>query len=214
MSFKDNGDGTFNVFYLSTNNAFGAASTGVIPVELIKFTGKLKNQQTLLNWSTASERENAGFSIEKSTNGVDYTAIGFVKGQGTVNGIRTYDFTDAAVSKEQPITYYRLKQMDNDGKYTYSPVVSIKQNGGKLSLNAAFPMPITEGVTLDFSTSKAGEITAILTDILGKVVKTDVISANEGSNSTRLNIANLAAGTYILTLNDGETRVNQRLIKQ
>ena len=214
VSFKDNGDGTFNVFYLSTNNAFGAASTGVIPVELIKFTGKLKNQQTLLNWSTASERENAGFSIEKSTNGVDYTAIGFVKGQGTVNGIRTYDFTDAAVSKEQPITYYRLKQMDNDGKYTYSPVVSIKQNGGKLSLNAAFPMPITEGVTLDFSTSKAGEITAILTDILGKVVKTDVISANEGSNSTRLNIANLAAGTYILTLNDGETRVNQRLIKQ
>ena len=214
VSFKDNGDGTFNVFYLSTNNAFGATSNGAIPVELIKFSGRLKNQQTLLNWSTASERENAGFSVEKSINGVDYTAIGFVKGQGTNNGIRTYDFTDASVLKAQPITYYRLKQMDNDGKYTYSPIVAIKQNGGKLALNAAFPMPITEGVTLDFSTSKAGKITAILTDILGKVVKTELISANEGSNSTLLNVAHLASGTYILTLNDGETRVNQRLIKQ
>lgn len=214
VSFKDNGDGTFTVFYLSTNNAFGAASNSVVPVELIKFSGRLKNQQTLLNWSTASERENAGFSIEKSTNGVDYTAIGFVKGQGTVSGIRTYDFTDATVSQAQPITYYRLKQMDNDGKYTYSPVVAIKQNGGKLALNAAFPMPITEGVTLDVSTSKAGKITAILTDILGKVVKTELISANEGSNLVPLNVADLARGTYILTLNDGETSVNQRLIKQ
>ena len=214
VSFKDNGDGTFNVFYLSTNNAFGAASNGAVPVELIKFSGRLKNQQTLLNWSTASERENAGFSVEKSINGVDYTAIGFVKGQGTVNGIRTYDFTDATVSKEQPIMYYRLKQMDNDGKYTYSPVVAIKQNGGKLALNAAYPMPITEGVTLDFSTSKAGKITAVLTDIVGKVVKTEIISATEGSNLTPLSVAHLANGTYILTLNDGETIVNQRLIKQ
>ncbi len=214
VSFKDNGNGTFNVFYLSTNNAFGATSNGVVPVELIKFSGRLKNQQTLLNWSTASEINNAGFSVEKSMNGVDYTAIGFVKAQSQNSGIRTYDFTDAAVSKDQPITYYRLKQMDNDGTYTYSPVVAIKQNSGKLALNAAYPMPITEGVTLDFSTNKAGKITVILTDILGKVVKTDLISANEGSNTVPLNVANLAKGTYILTLNDGETSVNQRLIKQ
>lgn len=213
VSFKDNGDGTFNVFYLSTNNAFGAASTGVIPVELIKFTGKLKNQQTVLNWSTASEINNAGFSVERSMNGSDYAAIGFVKPQLS-NGINNYDFTDATVPSGQAITYYRLKQMDNDGKFDYSPVVSIKRSNEKLSLSAVYPMPITEGVTLEVVSKQTGKVTVSVTDIVGRLVTTEVFTVAEGNNALQLGLNQLAKGTYILNLNNGDVTINQRIVKQ
>jgi Secretion system C-terminal sorting domain len=214
VSYKVNGDGTFQVFYLSTNNALGMTSSVAIPVELIKFTGKLKNQQTLLNWSTASEINNAGFSVERSMNGLDYAAIGFVKPQPSGNGINNYDFTDATVQNGQPITYYRLKQMDTDGKFDYSPVVAIKRSNEKLSLSAVYPMPITEGVTLEVVSKQTGKVTVSVTDIVGRLVKTENFTVSEGSNALQLGLNQLAKGTYILNLNNGEVNINQRIVKQ
>ncbi len=214
VSFKINGDGTYNVFYLSTNNALGATGSSSIPVELIDFKGKLKNQQTLLNWSTASEVDNAGFSVERSINGSDYAAIGFVKPQFYNSGIKNYDFTDVNLPKNERIVYYRLKQMDNDGKYSYSPVVSVKQSKEKLSLSAVYPMPTTDGVSLDVVSHKAGKITVSVTDIMGRIVQTKDFTVEEGSNSLTLSLNQLAKGAYFLSLNNGEMSVNQRIVKQ
>jgi hypothetical protein len=214
VSFKNNGDGTYTAFYLSTNNAFGASGPVTIPVELMNFTGKLKNQQTLLNWSTASELNNAGFSVERSTNGADYAPIGFVKPQLDYNGIRKYDFTDANLP-QNAVVYYRLKQMDIDGKFSYSKVVSVNSSNAKLSLSAIYPMPITDGgVTLDVVSKKAGKISVSVTDIVGRVVKTDNFTVEEGSNALPLSLTQLAKGTYFLSLNNGEMSVNQRIVKQ
>jgi hypothetical protein len=214
VSFKINGDGTYTTFYLSTNNAIGATGPVTIPVELMDFTAKLKNKQTLLSWSTASEINNAGFSVERSINGADYAEIGFVKPQFYNTGIRKYDFTDATLPENERLVYYRLKQMDNDGKHTYSPVVSIKRSNDKLSLSAVYPMPVSDGVTLDIVSQKAGKITATITDIVGKVVKTDGFTVEEGSNSLPINLPQLAKGAYFISLSNGETRINQRIIKQ
>jgi hypothetical protein len=214
VSFKINGDGTYTTFYLSTNNAIGATGPVTIPVELMNFTAKLKNKQTLLNWSTASEINNAGFSVERSINGADYAEIGFVKPQFYNTGIRKYDFTDATLPENERLVYYRLKQMDNDGKHAYSPVVSVKRSNDKLSLSAIYPMPVSDGVTLDIVSQKAGKITANITDIVGKVVKTDGFTVEEGSNSLPINLSQLAKGAYFISLSNGETRINQRIIKQ
>jgi hypothetical protein len=214
VSFKDNGNGAINIFYLATNNGIAATSGSTIPVELMKFEAKLKNQQTLLNWSTASEKENTGFSVERSINGVDYTAIGFVKTQSFNSGIKNYDYTDATVPKGTPIVYYRLKQMDNNGKYDYSPVVSVKLNSAKLALLAAYPMPITEGVTLEVVSSNSGKVTVSVMDIVGRVVKTESFALIEGNNSLQLGLTQLAKGAYFLRLNTGEMTINQRIVKQ
>jgi hypothetical protein len=214
VSYKDNGNGTFNIFYLATNNGMGATSASTIPIELMKFEAKLKNQQTLLSWSTASEKDNTGFSVERSINGADYTAIGFVKAQSLSSGIKNYNYTDATLPKEMPIVYYRLKQMDNNGKYDYSPIVSVKRSSEKLSLLAAYPMPITEGVTLEVVSNNSGKVTISVTDIVGRVVKTASFDLIEGNNSLQLGLTQLAKGAYFLSLNNGEVTINQRIVKQ
>ncbi len=202
---------SMNITGQTTFSDFAVGGLGsVLPIEFQSITAIAKGNANLISWATASEKDVTEFAIERSANNQTWATIGTKK---AVGGQQTtqYAFADNA---PLALNYYRIRSIELDNKDQLSKVVAVKRNGGKLALNAAFPMPITEGVTLDFSTSKAGKITAILTDILGKVVKTELISANEGSNSTLLNVAHLASGTYILTLNDGETRVNQRLIKQ
>ena len=76
------------------------------------------------------------------------------------------------------------------------------------------PVPTTEGVNVDFSTSKIGTLNVVITDIVGKVVRTERFTTVEGANLMRLNLSNLAQGTYILSLNDGETIATQRIVKQ
>src|SRR6185503_6393916 len=107
------------------------------------FGGNIKDDQAYLNWSTAVESNNKGFYIERSKDGKDFTSVGFVQGAGNSSQITNYTYTDAGlkdinVSK----TYYRLNQIDFDGKTTYSNVILLSlenlANAGKWKL---YPNP-------------------------------------------------------------------------
>jgi len=106
-----------------------------LPVTLVYFTGKNEAQGSILNWKTTSETNNSGFDIEKSVDAKNFEKIGFVDGNGDSKENKTYNFTD-----QNPFstTYYRLKQIDYDGKFEYSRIISVKNDLSGISI---YPNP-------------------------------------------------------------------------
>lgn len=109
---------------LCTYNSAGL----LLPIELIAFDAQTTDQgKTHLFWTTASEHNNQGFEIEKSTDGRRFEKIGFVEGKGTTTTTQTYAFEDNTPNKS--ISYYRLRQLDFDGQSEYSKIISINGTG-------------------------------------------------------------------------------------
>ncbi len=106
-----------------SNTAFGIGSNGTLPIKLISFNATLANEKVNCTWETASETNNDYFTIERSKDGKSFEGLGNIKGQGNSNSNIRYSYTD-----NNPffgISYYRLKQTDFDGKYTYSPIKKV-----------------------------------------------------------------------------------------
>jgi len=136
------------VFYM-TPNATGCNSTAEIsyecttlPVELVSFSGESKIEGNVLKWVTASEVNNKGFEIERSSNGKLFQKIGFVKGNTDSWQALNYSFTDPT---PHSLTYYRLKQIDWDGTSTYSKIVVVQ---GKEQIVAVYPNPSRGHLTI------------------------------------------------------------------
>jgi len=113
------------VFGGGTQDAFLAKfnTNGILPVKLISFNATLANEKVNCTWETASETNNDYFTIERSKDGNGFESLGNVKGQGNSNINTRYSFTDN--NPFDGISYYRLKQTDFDGKYTYSTIKKV-----------------------------------------------------------------------------------------
>lgn len=109
-----------------------------LPVRLVSFGANERDGAAGLSWVTASEENNAFFSIEKSTDLKSFETIGTVKGQGTTSRRTTYSFTDKELTTT---SYYRLKQVDNDGAFTYSQIVSVVPFRESLRSVSVYPSP-------------------------------------------------------------------------
>src|SRR5690606_16860319 len=96
----------------------------IIPVELTSFAGSTVNGNVVLNWNTASETNNSGFEIQRSTDRVNFSNIAFVPGFGTTTQPRSYSYTDNSVNNGT--YYYRLKQVDYNGAFAYSDIVEVE----------------------------------------------------------------------------------------
>jgi hypothetical protein len=106
-----------------SNTAFGISSNGTLPVKLLSFNATLANGKVNCAWETASEINNDYFTLERSKDGNSFEAVGDVKGHGNSNRNIRYSYTDN--NPFGGISYYRLKQTDFDGKYTYSPIKKV-----------------------------------------------------------------------------------------
>lgn len=137
------GDETYRDFSpVLTNCAFG-----ILPVELVSFTGEVLGDASLLRWQTASEKDNSHFEVERSTDGLtSWEKIGQVSGAGDSQRLLSYEFVD--VSPFNGVNYYRLVQVDFDGASEESPVVAVTHEGLQSSLSV-FPNPLTLGVPLN-----------------------------------------------------------------
>ncbi len=158
----------------------------VIPVELVDFKAKLKNNTTLLDWHTASERNNKAFEIERSTNGTTFTNIGEVKGNGTTSTPHDYTFTD--VQPVDGVNYYRLRQIDTDGKTTLSKVVSVVLGKNVLILHNTL---VHDVLNITVSDDERGPLSIF--NISGQLVASKTIE-----RSQQWNVSGLAAGFYIV----------------
>jgi hypothetical protein len=152
-----------------------------------------------LDWVTASERNNAGFTLERSEDGAAFRAIGYVEGSGDSNEERRYSFTD-----EQPargLNYYRLKQTDYDGAYEYSPVRVVDMGRATDYGVSLFPNPASESFTLYFSNPLPARGTVMLFNAMGVRVAGYELPADITEFNFPVN--NLPAGTYGVQITAG-----------
>jgi Secretion system C-terminal sorting domain len=206
------GAGTWSIVgYTGSFSPFVVAASGaVLAVEFTNINATAKGATNDINFSTATEKDVKEFAIERSTNNKTWETIGTKAAIGGSTATN-YNFTDV---NPATLSYYRVKSIETSGKEQTSKVVAVKRNGGKLAILAVFPMPYTEGSSIDFSVGKSSTVAVTVTDIVGRIVQSTTVKTTEGANNLRLNLSSLTSGSYILTMNDGETVATQRIVKQ
>jgi hypothetical protein len=186
-----------------------AFTANKLPVELISFQGAAQNKAALLSFSTATEINNAYFSIERSADGARYEAIGQVPGAGTSTVINNYTYTD-----EQPlpgVNYYRLRQVDFDGQFAYSPVVSVVFGSTDARLLIA-PSPASDDVTVQLTQPTAEPISWEVYDQGGRMVLQGTAASEV--EQFGFNVGALAEGFYILRVSNGREVMVERFQKR
>ncbi len=149
--------------------------TNPLPIELLSFSAVLRNDAVELKWSTASETNNDHFTIERSTHPEHFEAIAEEDGKGTAKQLNTYRITDPSPLYGR--SYYRLKQTDFDGKFTYSELRTIDYDGPAFATLTAFPNPVnTQTLTLKIEGLKdASELPVQILNLRGQKVFDKVI---------------------------------------
>ena len=178
------------------------AACAAAPVELVSFTGKADGGEVLLNWQTASEKDNDYFQIEHSTDGSAFEPVGKVTGKGTTASPSNYSFRHSRPSNG--VNYYRFKQVDFDGKYAYSPIVSVEIARG-LDVEL-YPNPTTGYVKLKGDLTEG---TARLTDVTGRL-----ISENQLPDHYLIDLTREPEGVYLLEIQVDNEKIVKRIVKQ
>lgn len=189
-----------------------------LPVELASFEAELKGTDALLNWETETETNNFGFEIERSragnsgNNNSEFEKIGFVKGRGTSNSPVSYSFTDRAISSAG-LYFYRLRQIDNDGTYTYSKTAELSYRTVSFELDQNYPNPFNPVTIINYRTGKDGRISITVYNSLGEKV---MILADEyksaGSYSVDFNASGLPGGIYYYMLKTDSGIITGKMI--
>ena len=190
-----------------------------LPVELTSFTAFNSKGGVELNWSTATEVNNYGFDVERQilkqvqndSNG--WEKIGFVQGHGNSNSPKDYSFIDQEKVAERSRSY-RLKQLDFDGSFHYSDVVSVNNALAKsFKLFAPYPNPFNPNTTIKFSIPAASNVSLKIYDIIGNEIANLVNGRKDaGEYEVDFNAKNLPSGIYFSTLRSNGNTQTQKLI--
>jgi Secretion system C-terminal sorting domain len=176
----------------------------ILPIELADITAYKKGASNIVKWTTASETNNKGFHIERSSDASTWETIGFVKGAGDSQQKLTYSFTDNAPLS---ISYYRLRQEDNDGRTTNSKAVSVLQNG-KLNVKIT-PNPVKDNVNISLDKESEKNFVTVY-DVVGRSVMTTQFSGNQ----SELNVSNLIKGIYFINVQAEGKTITQKFFKE
>ena len=191
-----------NVFF-AVNNANITLAGTPMPVELAAFSAEARGTVAHLAWTTASEKNNAGFEVEASADGRTYRRLGWVAGQGSSSAAHTYQFDDGALAAAAgPLVYYRLRQLDADGTATFSLVRTVAVPTGRAGRLQLWPNPARG--TVSVAGGAPGEVVQLL-DLAGRVLLRAVLPA-EGPLQLLLP-AGLAPGMYVVRSGDQSRRL-------
>ncbi len=174
-----------------------------LPIELLSFSGKDTNNTNLLKWITATETNNDYFTIERSTDAKSWEIVAVVDGAGNSNQVLKYTYPDYSFKTET--TYYRLKQTDFDGSFSYSEVISVVSNKEILDVNI-YPNPTT-GILI----VKGNEIEQIeIVDVTGKTISNITMNGDMQS----VDLSNLAKGVYFVKAISNTAIIIEKIILQ
>jgi hypothetical protein len=180
-----------------------ACSFVVLDVNLLSFNGLHKNGSTYLTWQTASEKDNAGFTIERSTDGYTFEPIGFVKGSNNATTVRNYDFTDGG-PLSIGVNYYRLAYQNMSGKIENSRIIAVQLSDNQTQI-VAYPNPMSDVLTVKLPDFNAAS-TIELMNVQGQVVK-------KVQNDAQIDVSDLTKGVYFLRAESGGKTFVQKVVK-
>jgi Secretion system C-terminal sorting domain len=209
---------TVNTTPSTDMSGFGNSPGCALPVSLISFSANKIVKNNSIIWSTASEQNNSGFNIERSTNGTDFENIGFVKSlspSGNSSSRLDYSFTDYnPIGLKQ---YYRLKQTDFDGTSKYSAIVMVTREAPtELTLTKVYPNPSKESIYINAASPSRMNLQFLIADLNGRIVRKKQVFADIGNNGFDISVAELAPGTYILQAINAQNKIvaSEKFIKQ
>ena len=182
------------------SNFFIMSGVGILPVTLQSFTVKAVDHTALLQWVTASERSNDHFVVERSSDGRTFVKIGRVEGNGSTDVTQHYQFVDAAPLKGS--NYYRLAQVDLDGRMEYTPVrlLSFAEQAEKMVLS---PNPVKSVLHILLPQAASGQDLLELYNLAGLRVQVQTVAA--GTLQMDVEVSNLSPGVYVVRY--GNTRL-------
>lgn len=216
MSTKAGASSVPMTWSINDNNSF-TGGTGVhlginiiwvntiLPIELTYFKGQVLKTGNQLLWQTNSELNNKGFYIQRAMDGIKWEDLSFVSGKGSSATINNYNWMD-----ETPLSltnYYRLKQLDNDGSFSYSPIISMgkKKTQGLL----LYPNPTYDMLNYQYDDDDLSQITRVqIYDATGKLMQqTKHINGS-------FSMQDLPSGLYLFVMNTNNGSLQQRIVKQ
>lgn len=188
-----------NISALLTNNDFTGRDDGTLPVELIAFTAIADDEGINIAWQTASETNNDFFTIEKSMDGLTFVTAAVFEGAGNSNSLQNYSVKD--YYPYEGISYYRLKQTDFDGQFSYSSVVSVFFEDKDNQSIIIFPSPSSDDyLYLSFKYNSVDTAFLNIYDINGACILQKTIHTLAGENNATLNTSGFAKGKYIIQI--------------
>jgi photosystem II stability/assembly factor-like uncharacterized protein len=223
IEFTNDVPGGLSIFYAPTNNiGFAAGNGGLIlryedttyvPVELISFGGTVEGHDIVLSWVTASELNNQGFYIQKTNNSINWETIGFVNGRGNSTETNSYSFVDRIMTDLK--IFYRLKQVDYNGSFTYSEIIELEIPVNNFSLSQNFPNPANPSTIISFALPEQTKVKIKLYSINGECVK-EVFNEekDKGIYNITINLDDLATGVYFyrMTTDKGFSNVKKLIL--
>lgn len=184
---------------------------GVLPVEFAGFTAEYKNEKVELNWTTATEKNNKYFTIERSTDALNFKELKHINALGNTSSYSYYSAAD-----ETPLTgiaYYRIKQTDFDGSFGYSSIVAVSKNPSQLLLSAS-PVPAEEFIKLTFNQAAETGSTMKIYNTKGQVVYEESFNALQGYNEKFIQVSTMDPGLYHIHLYSGNEVQRTKFLKK
>lgn len=186
-----------------------------LPVELLSFRAAQLDSDIVLAWQTSSEKNNSYFEIERSLDGESFASLGRVPSAGNSNSLKTYSFTDhAAAEKLAGSVYYRLKMVDVDGTFEYSPVELVSLPDQSFKIISVSPNPFGENILINVQNRKEQLVELKLLDQQGNVLLQQTEHLRPGVPELSIReLDKLSPGIYFLKINASENQGHYRLLK-
>jgi hypothetical protein len=178
-------------------------TTTIVPVELTSFVANVGENQISISWSTATELNNSGFDLERKLDG-EWKKVTFIQGKGTTTEQQEYSYNDQFKYQSfKGTAQYRLKQIDFDGTYSYSKVVSVEIDftPKEYTLYQNYPNPFNPSTTIKFALPFNSQVRIVVYNLLGEQVDVILDQVKEvGYHNVNFNASTLASGVYIYTI--------------
>lgn len=211
------GDGVPGGAYTDFSHfTMGMAQSGsALPVKLLFVKADpLGKHRIRVSWATALEINNAGFEVLRSTDGINFTKVGWVQGHDNSTVTQNYTFDDR-VENDNQVYYYRLKQLDNDQQFEYSKVVQVKLAAGETVFNL-YPNPTSNNLYIDVM-NPAGEITVRIYGLSGQMMYENIYPVEQDGSSQTVAVrasSVLPVGTYLLQVSSNGAAYRSKIILQ
>ena len=190
--------------------AAGTVLSNPLPVSFLPLTVAKQNKTSVLHWATLTEQNNNYFEVQRAADGKNFTAIGRVASRGNSNVKVDYDLVDN--NPLPTVNYYRILQVDKNGKLSFSNIVSINFREGT-SAFSIYPNPATDNITLDFAAIGKQTANCIITNSKGEKVRSFSINTENGRNQVLTSLLGLAAGNYNVTIHSNTLNISSRFVK-